>query len=97
MTAAFAQNDIYRIEAEAWMHFECQPLATGRDNPKRSAKRDKVSRVLARYFDAVNSNDPPLTKEQAVEMISPFFALLLSLFIKQLSVLIIEWLWERTH
>ena len=97
MTAVFVTNDIYRIEAEAWRHFECHPLASGRDNQKRSAKRNKVSKVLDKYFDAMNSASPPLTKEQAVEVVSPFFALLLSLFIKQLTVLVIEWLWERTH
>jgi hypothetical protein len=97
MTAAFLDNDIYQIESEAWKHFQCQPLAAGRDNSKRSGKRDKVSRIVEKYFAAMNSDDPPLTKEQAVEMVSPFFALLLSLFFKQLSVLVIEWLWERTR
>jgi len=97
MTAAFAQNDIYQIEAEAWRHFECHPLAAGRDNQKRSVKRDKVSRVLLNYFDVMNGDNPPLTKEQAVEAVAPFIALLLSLFVKQLTVLVIEWLWERTH
>ncbi len=97
MTAAFLHNDIYQIESEAWKKFDCQPLAAGRDNPKRSGKRDKVSRIVEKYFNVMNSDDPPLTKEQAVEMVSPFFALLLSLFFKQLSVLVIEWLWERTR
>jgi hypothetical protein len=45
----------------------------------------------------MNSDDPPLTKEQAVEMVAPFMTLLLSLFFKQLAVLVIEWLWERTR
>ena len=97
MTAAFLDNDIYKIESEAWRHFQCQPLAAGRDNPKRSGKRDKVSKIVEKYFAAMNSDNPPLTKEAAVEMVSPFFALLLSLFFKQLSVLVIEWLWERTR
>ena len=97
MTAAFLNNDIYQIESEAWKHFQCQPLAAGRDIPKRMGKRDKVSRIVEKYFAVMNSDNPPLTKEQAVEMVSPFMTLLLSLFFKQLSVLVIEWLWERTR
>jgi hypothetical protein len=45
----------------------------------------------------MNGDDPPLTKEAAVEMVAPFMTLLLSLFFKQLAVLVIEWLWERTR
>jgi hypothetical protein len=97
MTAAFLHNDIYQIEAEAWRHFQCQPLAAGRDNKQRSGKRNKVSKVVEKYFAVMNGDDPPLTKEAAVEMVSPFLTLLLSLFFKQLSVLVIEWLWERTR
>jgi hypothetical protein len=97
MTAAFLHNDIYQIESEAWRHFDCQPLAAGRDNSKRSNKRDKVSKIVEKYIDVMNSDDPPLTKEQAVEMVAPFLTLLLSLFFKQLSVMVIEWLWERTR
>jgi len=97
MTAAFAQNDIYQIEAEAWRKFDCHPTAMCRDVSKRISKRDKVSRVLLNYFDVMNGNNPPLTKEQAVEAVAPFIALLLSLFVKQLTVMVIEWLWERTH
>jgi hypothetical protein len=29
--------------------------------------------------------------------VAPFLTLLLSLFFKQLSVMVIEWLWERTR
>ena len=97
MTAAFLHNDIYQIEAEAWKYFGCHPLAAGRDNVKRSAKRDKVSKVLEKYFEVVNGDNPPLTKEAAVEAVVPFLTLLLSLFFKQLAVMVIEWLWERTH
>ena len=97
MTAAFLNNDIYQIESEAWKHFQCQPLAAGRDIPKRMGKRDKVSRIVEKYFAVMNSDNPPLTKEQAVEMVAPFMTLLLSLFFKQLAVMVIEWLWERTR
>jgi hypothetical protein len=97
MTAAFLNNDIYQIESEAWKHFQCQPLAAGRDIPKRMGKRDKVSRIVEKYFAVMNSDDPPLTKEAAVEMVAPFMTLLLSLFFKQLAVMVIEWLWERTR
>jgi hypothetical protein len=97
MTAIFFDNDIYQIESEAWKHFQCQPLAAGRDIPKRLGKRDKVSKIVERYFAVMNSDNPPLTKEQAVEMVAPFMTLLMSLFFKQLAVMVIEWLWERTR
>jgi len=68
-----------------------------RDISRRLSKRDKVSKIVERYFAVMNGDDPPLTKEQAVEMVAPFMTLLLSLFFKQLAVLVIEWLWERTQ
>lgn len=98
MTAAFLNSDIYRIEAEAWKKFDCHPMAVAsRDIYKRVSKRDKVSKIVEKYFAVMNSDDPPLTKEQAVEMVAPFMTLLLSLFFKQLAVQLIEWLWERTR
>ena len=98
MTAAFLNSDIYRIEAEAWKKFDCHPTAAARrDISKRISKRDKVSRIVERYFAVMNSDNPPLTKEAAVEMVAPFMTLLLSLFFKQLAVMVIEWLWERTR
>ena len=98
MTAAFLNSDIYRIEAEAWKKFDCHPMAVAsRDMPKRMGKRDKVSKIVERYFAVMNGDDPPLTKEAAVEMVAPFMTLLLSLFFKLLAVMVIEWLWERTR
>lgn len=98
MTAIFFNRDIYQIEAEAWKKFDCHPMAVAsRDISRRLSKRDKVSKIVERYFAVMNGDDPPLTKEQAVEMVAPFMTLLLSLFFKQLAVLVIEWLWERTR
>lgn len=98
MTAIFFDRDIHQIESEAWKKFNCHPMAVAsRDIPKRLGKRDKVSKIVEKYFAVMNSDNPPLTKEQAVEMVAPFFTLLLSLFFKQLAVLVIEWLWERTR
>ena len=85
------------IEAEAWRAFDCHPVATGKGGKQRTAKRDKVTRTTQRFFDKLNGPNPPHTKEEAVEMISPFIALVLSMMFKQLAVMVIEWLWDRTQ
>lgn len=89
-------QQVDEIEAEAWRAFDCQPVATGRGGIKRDAKRDKVTAVTNRFFDAMMSDNPPKTKEDAVTILTPFLGLLLSIFFKQLSIMVIEWLWDRT-
>lgn len=93
----YSYEDTYAIEGEAWRAFGCQPLATGKGGRQRDSKRRKVSKTTERFFDAINSDNPPQTKEEAVEMITPIIGLLLSLVFKQLVVMVIEWLWDRTQ
>ena len=96
MTHIHSYQEIMSIEAEAWRAFDCQPVATGRGGRKRDAKRHKVTSVTNRFFDVMMSEHPPSTKQEAVEMLTPFLGLLLSIFFKQLAIMVIEWLWDRT-
>jgi len=86
----------FDCQPEAWRAFDCQPVATVRGGKKRDAKRDKVTAVTNRFFDAMMSDNPPKTKDDAVTMLTPVLGLLLSIFFKQLAVMVIEWLWDRT-
>ena len=86
----------FDCQPEAWRAFDCQPVATVRGGKKRDAKRDKVTAVTNRFFDAMMSDNPPKTKDDAVTMLTPVLGLLLSIFFKQLIVMVIEWLWDRT-
>ena len=86
----------FDCQPEAWRAFDCQPVATVRGGKKRDAKRDKVTAVTNRFFDAMMSDNPPKTKDDAVTMLTPMLGLLLSIFFKQLAVMVIEWLWDRT-
>ncbi len=96
MTHFHSYQEIISIESEAWRAFDCQPVASGRGGKKRDAKRDKVTAVTNRFFDVIMSDNPPKTKEDAVTMLTPVLGLLLSIFFKQLAVMVIEWLWDRT-
>ena len=97
MITTYSYRDVLGIEAEAWRAFDCHPVASGKGGRKRDAKRDKVTRTTQRFFDAINGPNPPHTKEEAVEMITPFIGLILSMLFKQLAVMVIEWLWDRTQ
>ena len=96
MTHFHSYQEIISIESEAWRVFDCQPVASGRGGKKRDAKRDEVTAVTNRFFDAMMSDNPPKTKDDAVTMLTPVLGLLLSIFFKQLAVMVIEWLWDRT-
>ena len=106
MTHFHSYQEIISIETEAWRAFDCQPeawrafdcrpVATRRGGKKRDAKRDKVTAVTNRFFDVMMSDNPPKTKDDAVTMLTPVLGLLLSIFFKQLAVMVIEWLWDRT-
>jgi len=97
MIQTCSYREMIDIEAEAWRAFDCQPIATGKGGKHRTAKRDKVTRTTQRFFDKLNGPNPPHTKEEAVEMITPIIGLIISMFVKQLVVMVIEWLWDRTQ
>jgi len=98
MSAVFHMRDVATIEAECWRKFQCQPVATGWKEPKhRVKKRDLCSRITQRYFDAMNSDKPPRTRDEAARMALPIGWLILSLLWKTIAIEIIQWLWSRTQ
>ncbi len=97
MTRCHSYQEIMAIEAEAWRAFDCQPVASGRGGKNRDAKREKVTRITNKFFDAMLSDNPPKTEQEAVEMLTPLMGMILSMFFKQLAVMVVEWLWARTQ
>jgi hypothetical protein len=97
MTAAYFDRDT--LYDQACIHFGCagSVRAFGKPDRKLVAKREKIDSTLRRFRALMSSANPPQTKAQAVEALSPFFALLLSMFFRQLVVEVIEWLWDRTQ
>lgn len=98
MSAVFHQRDVATIEAECWRKFQCQPLPTGfSESKERQKKRDLCTRITTRYFDAMNSEHPPRTRDEAVRMALPIGWLILSILFRTLAVEIVKWLWSRTQ
>jgi hypothetical protein len=97
MTAAYFDRDT--LYDQACIHFGCAGYVRAFGKPDRNlvAKRQKIDSTLRRFRALMSSANPPQTKAQAVEALSPFFALLLSMFFRQLVVEVIEWLWDRTQ
>ena len=86
------------IRQQAYIHFKCEPktlgrydIAASRRDPERIKKRERIDNTIERFKVLMSSGNPPATKQQAVKALSPFFAFLLSAFVRS----VIEWLWER--
>lgn len=100
MTAAFEQRaEFDSLYQQACIHFQCEERVSGagKRSSKNRVKREKIHNTMARFHAAMSSPNPPATKEKAVEAIAPLISLLLSLFLKQLIVQVIEWLWDQVH
>ena len=106
MTAAYTLMDQQNIEARLWIAEDCHPLsATGlskktrRQERERAAKRAKVSAISDRFFDAVNSESPPQSRDEAIRIVVGTLGMLLSYLFPQLALAIrvAGWLWDFTH
>ncbi len=98
MSAVFHMRDVATIEAECWRKFQCQPVPTGFDESHDRQKRRKLcSAITDRYFAAMNSDNPPKTRDQAVRMALPIGWLILSILWKTIALETIQWLWSRTQ
>lgn len=92
------------MEEAAWKHFECEPVLSGRDrnDPRRAKKREKVSEATEQFFDALNSDNPPKSREEVISLALGFLGRLIVYLIPGaapfvLSVQVFIWLWDRMH
>ena len=106
MTAAYTLIDQQNIEARLWIAEDCHPLsATGlskktrKQERERAAKRAKVSAISDRFFDAVNSESPPQSRDEAIGIVVGAIGILLSYLFPQfaLAIRVAGWLWDFTH
>ena len=106
MTAAFTQLDQKMIEAKLWVAMDCHPqpalsmTSAGRkEDRRRKQKQKQVSAVSDRFFDAMNADDPPQSKEDAIQLIVGTLGKVLSFMFPQyaLWISVVIWLWDFTH
>jgi len=102
MSAADDHRYDETIFRQACLHFGCEERTLGRydigaakRDPERTKKRKRLAQTIDRFNAAMSSDNPPRTKQEAVEMVAPFFSLLLSLVFKQFAIQVIEWLWDQ--
>lgn len=91
---------------ETYKQFDCDDLSAvvagyrgfGQfDLKKRKKKQRNVESTLSRFRAAMESQNPPKTKAEAVATLSPIVAYLLWSIFKMLAIQIIEWAWNRYH
>lgn len=101
MTAAFTQNDAYRIEAQAWRDFQVAPIAAGvlKESKAQRQKRARVSETVAAGLAVLESKNPPRSREEAIRMIVGAVGMALALLFPQyrLAIQVAGWLWDYLH
>jgi hypothetical protein len=87
---------------EACLHFGCEERTLGRfdigaarRDPQRTKKRKHLAATIQKFDTVMSSDNPPRTKQEAVEMVAPFLTLILSILFKQFAIQVIEWLWDQ--
>jgi hypothetical protein len=102
MTAAHDQRYDETIFRQACLHFGCEERTLGRfdigaarRDPERTRKRKRLAETIAKFNAVMSSDNPPRTKQEAVEMVAPFLTMLLSMFLRQFGIEVIEWLWDQ--
>ncbi len=90
------------IFREACLHFGCEERTSGRfdigaarRDPQRTKKRKHLATTIQKFDVVMSSDNPPRTKQEAVEMVAPFLTLILSILFKQFAIQVIEWLWDQ--
>lgn len=101
MTAAFTQNDAYRIEAQAWKEFQVAPIAAGvlKESRAQRQKRARISKTVATGLTVLESNSPPKSRDEAIRMIVGAVGMALAFLFPQyrLAIQVAGWLWDYLH
>jgi hypothetical protein len=84
------------IESECYRHFGVDNVfSRGKRDKAKTKKRDRVTDAMLGFRSVMNGANPPKTREEAVRAVGGITALLLSYLIRQLAVMVVEWLWDR--
>ena len=99
MTAAFTERDWMTIEQAAFREYVTLPtVATspGKREKFRKQRSGQVSFALRRFRDAMESEDPPKTKDEAIRRVVGLIGRLLAIIFPQYALLIsiIGFLWD---
>jgi hypothetical protein len=101
MAMMFTNQDIHAIEAKAWREFKVAPLASGRneETPATQRKRRQVSTEVYRGLQVLSSDNPPRSRDEAIERIVGVIGMMLQVFFPQyrLAIQVAGWLWELLH
>lgn len=93
-----AQQQNSLIEA-AWREFECSSdVRQGRQkNAKAARKRQQIQEYGDRLFEAVNSDNPPKTQDEAIAVVIGMVGRVLAYVFPQyaLAIQVAIWLWQR--
>lgn len=102
MTAAFDQQYEETLFRQACIHFGCEERTVGRydigaakRDPERTKRRKRLAETINTFNAVMSSDNPPRTREEAVEMVAPFLTLVLSFLFRQFAIEVIEWLWDQ--
>ena len=101
MTAAFTQNDQRAVEARLWVAMDCHPIATGlrKEDKQRTRKRQQVTAASDKFFDLMNSENPPQSREEVIRLVVGALRVALLFWLPQYSIAIqaAGWLWDYLH
>jgi hypothetical protein len=97
--AADAQS-LGGFRAEIWKEFGVEPLPqySSRSEPaKRKRKREKVDSTVSDFIDLMTSNDAPETEAEMLAALTPVATWLLSWFVRQLVIQVLQACWKRWY
>jgi hypothetical protein len=101
MTAAFTTRDQATIEARLWVAMDCQPLATGlrKEDKQRVRKRQRVTAASDKFFEIMNSDNPPQSREEVIRLTIGTLGMVLAYLFPQyaLAIRVAGWLWDYLH
>jgi hypothetical protein len=87
---------LWNIRNEAVLQFAVSNGAGGRPITDR-AKVKKVSRYCDRFFDAMQSEAPFRSADEAVSALAPIAVWFIGWAARQFAIAVIRFLWERWH
>lgn len=98
-----APNTLHgELLAAAYAEFDCGPVACTSSQRSRMSRgqakrRDKVTQTTVEFTDLMLSPQAPQTEDEAVKLLSPVTAWLLSWLVRQLAIQVIKFLWRKWH
>lgn len=96
-------RDQLSIETAALRQFDCEvylsPQGRNREPRERVKNRRRVNATTAAFFNAMNSSNPPATREEAIRSTIGGLGMLLAFLFPQyaMAITVAGWLWDFLH